>query len=73
MLLGLARTAAHFTIFRFLLGATEPANFPAGVKGVAEWFPMRERALAVGIFNAGTAIGSAMAAPFVGFIALAWG
>ena len=73
MLHGLARTAAHFTIFRFLLGATEPANFPAGVKGVAEWFPMRERALAVGIFNAGTAIGSAMAAPFVGFIALAWG
>jgi MFS family permease len=73
MLHGLARTAAHFTIFRFLLGATEPANFPAGVRGVAEWFPMRERALAVGIFNAGTAIGSALAAPFVGFIALAWG
>lgn len=69
----LARTAAHFTFFRFLLGAMEPANFPAGVKAATEWFPMRQRALAVGIFNAGTTIGSAMAAPFVGFIALHWG
>ncbi len=73
MLHGFARTVTHFTIFRFLLGATEPANFPAGVKAATEWFPMRQRALAVGIFNAGTTIGSAMAAPFVGFIALAWG
>ena len=68
-----ARTALHFSIFRFLLGATEPANFPAGVKAATEWFPMRQRALAVGIFNAGTTIGSALAAPFVGFIALTWG
>jgi ACS family hexuronate transporter-like MFS transporter len=63
----------QFSIFRFLLGATEPANFPAGVKAATEWFPMRQRALAVGIFNAGTTIGSALAAPFVGFIALWWG
>jgi ACS family hexuronate transporter-like MFS transporter len=69
----LARTAAQLTAFRFLLGVFEPANFPAGVKAVAEWFPMRQRALAVGIFIAGTTIGSAVAAPFVGFIALTWG
>jgi ACS family hexuronate transporter-like MFS transporter len=43
------------------------------VKAVTEWFPMRQRALAVGIFNAGTTFGSALAAPFVGFIALNWG
>ncbi|HUR56733.1 MAG TPA: MFS transporter [Opitutaceae bacterium] len=73
MLHGFARTANHFIFFRFLLGATEPANFPAGVKASTEWFPMRQRALAVGIFNAGTTIGSAMAAPFVTFIALTWG
>ncbi len=73
MLHALARTAAHFTAFRFLLGIMEPANFPAGVKAVTEWFPMRQRALAVGIFNAGTTIGSALAAPVVGFIALTWG
>ncbi len=69
----LARTAFQFTAVRFLLGAMEPANFPGGVKAATEWFPMRERALAVGIFNAGTALGSALAAPLVSFIALTWG
>lgn len=68
-----ARNAAQFTVFRFLLGATEPASFPAGVKAVAEWFPLKERALAIGIFNAGTAIGAALAAPIVTWIALTWG
>jgi MFS transporter, ACS family, hexuronate transporter len=68
-----ARTPLHFMIARFLLGAAEPGNFPAGVKAVAEWFPMRERALAVGIFNAGTAIGAALAAPFVALVTLSWG
>ncbi|MEP7271220.1 MAG: MFS transporter [Acidobacteriota bacterium] len=73
MLHGLARTALQFSFFRFLLGAAEPANFPGGVKAVSEWFPVRERAMAVGVFNAGTAIGSALATPIVSFIALAWG
>lgn len=70
---GLARTALHFSVFRFLLGATEPANFPAAVKAVAEWFPMRERALAIGLFNSGTAVGAAVAAPLVAGCALLWG
>ncbi len=69
----LARTAGQFTFFRVLLGATEPANFPGGVRTVTEWFPMRERALAVGIFNSGTAIGAAVAAPLVAWITLMWG
>jgi ACS family hexuronate transporter-like MFS transporter len=73
MLHGLARTALQLSLFRFLLGAAEPANFPAGLKAVSEWFPMRERALAVGIFNAGTALGGALAVPVVSFIALRWG
>jgi ACS family hexuronate transporter-like MFS transporter len=68
-----ARTVLQFSCFRFLLGATESANFPAGVKAIAEWFPVRERALAVGIFNSGTAVGSALAAPIVAYIALVWG
>lgn len=68
-----AYTAKHFMVCRALLGATEPANFPGGVKAVSQWFPMRERALAVGIFNAGTAIGAALAAPFVAWITLTWG
>ena len=55
---------------RFLLGAVEPANFPAAVKVVSEWFPVRERALAVGIFNSGTAMGAAFAAPIVTWVVL---
>jgi ACS family hexuronate transporter-like MFS transporter len=56
-----------------MLGATEAAVIPAGVKGSSEWFPPRERPLAVGIFNAGTTIGSAAAVPIVSWIALTWG
>lgn len=70
---GFARSAGQLAFFRFLLGAAEPANFPGGVKAVSEWFPMRERPLAVGIFNAGTALGGAVAVPIVSFIALRWG
>ena len=73
MLHALAYTALQFSFFRFLLGVAEPANFPAGVKAVSEWFPMRDRALAVGIFNAGTAIGAGIAAPLVSVITLTWG
>lgn len=68
-----ARSALQFSVCRFLLGAAEPMSFPAGIRAVAEWFPLRERALAVGIFNAGTALGSATAAPLVAWIALQWG
>jgi len=68
-----ARTVWQFAICRFFLGATEPANFPAGIKTVSEWFPLRERALAVGIFNSGTAIGAAFAAPMVAFVTLHFG
>lgn len=68
-----AHTPFQFASCRFLLGATEPANFPAGVRAVSEWFPMRERALAVGIFNGGTAVGAGLAAPLVSWIALTIG
>jgi MFS transporter, ACS family, hexuronate transporter len=68
-----ARTLWQLAAARFLLGAAEPANFPGGVKAVSEWFPMRERALAAGIFNSGTALGSALATPLVAWVALVWG
>jgi ACS family hexuronate transporter-like MFS transporter len=51
-----------FCVARFGLGLGESGNFPAAIKTVAEWFPKRERALATGIFNAGTNVG-AIAAP----------
>jgi ACS family hexuronate transporter-like MFS transporter len=64
----LANSATHFMIARFALGLGESGNFPAGVKAVAEWFPKKERAFAIGIFNAGANIGAILTplmAPFL--------
>jgi MFS transporter, ACS family, hexuronate transporter len=59
-----ARSAFGFGIARFALGLGEAGNFPAAVKVVAEWFPKKERALATGLFNAGSNVG-AIAAPLI--------
>jgi MFS transporter, ACS family, hexuronate transporter len=69
----LVRTALGFGIARFVLGLGEAGNFPAAIKTVAEWFPRRERALATGIFNAGSNIGVICAALMVPFVAGRWG
>lgn len=69
---GFAKTVSQFSIFRFLLGAAESANFPAGVKAASEWFPVKERALAIGLLNAGSSAGAALAVPMVSFIAIAF-
>jgi ACS family hexuronate transporter-like MFS transporter len=58
---------------RFALGLTEPANWPAAAKAVAEWFPPERRALGVGIFNAGSSLGSAIAPPMVAWLTLSYG
>jgi ACS family hexuronate transporter-like MFS transporter len=55
---GLMRTVFGFQAARFVLGLSEGGNFPAAVKSVGEWFPQRERALATGIFNAGSNVGA---------------
>lgn len=65
-----AKTAMQFSVFRFLLGIAESANFPAGVKTASEWFPLRERALAIGMLNAGSSAGAAIAIPLVSVIAV---
>ncbi len=68
-----ARTTAGFSAARALLGLGESANFPGAIKTVAEWFPRRERALATGIFNAGTNTGAIVTPLVVPWIALTWG
>jgi len=68
-----ARTAAGFSAARALLGLGESANFPGAIKTVAEWFPKRERALATGIFNAGTNTGAIVTPLVVPWIVLTWG
>jgi ACS family hexuronate transporter-like MFS transporter len=57
MLHAFARSAFGFGIARLGLGIGEAGNFPAAMKSVAEWFPKKERALATGLFNAGTSVG----------------
>ena len=69
----LARTVAGFSVARAFLGLGEAGNFPAANKTVAEWFPKRERALAFGIFNAGSNVGVVVAALLVPWITLALG
>lgn len=69
----LARTAAGFSVARATLGLGESGNFPGAIKTVAEWFPKQERALATGIFNAGSNVGAIVAPLMVPFIALNWG
>jgi ACS family hexuronate transporter-like MFS transporter len=69
----LARNALQFGIARFFLGAGEAGNFPAAIKTIAEWFPARERALATGLFNAGTNIGAVVAPPLVVWLTLTYG
>ncbi len=68
-----AKTAAGFSFARAMLGASEAAIFPGSIKTVAEWFPQRERALATGIFNAGTNTGAILTPLLVPWIALRWG
>jgi ACS family hexuronate transporter-like MFS transporter len=66
-------SVAGFIAARFALGIGESANFPASIKTVAEWFPRSERALATGIFNAGTNVGVLVAALLVPWIAYTYG
>lgn len=62
---GIAHAAAtgvnSFAIARAALGIGESANFPAAVKSVAEWFPVKERAFATGLFNSGSTVGAIIA------------
>src|SRR6478609_2718379 len=65
MLTSLATGLRSFCAFRFLLGAGEAANWPGATKAVSEWFPARERGLAVALFDSGSAIGGAVAPSLV--------
>lgn len=68
-----AKTTFGFVIARGVLGFSEAGNFPAAIKTVAEWFPRKERALAVGIFNSGTNVGAILAPLTVPLIAMEYG
>jgi MFS transporter, ACS family, hexuronate transporter len=70
---GFAQGKWSLAACRFVLGLGEPGNWPAAAKAVNEWFPARQRALGVGIFNAGSSLGSALAPPVVAFLTIRHG
>ncbi|MCI0537988.1 MAG: MFS transporter [Verrucomicrobiales bacterium] len=71
---GTATSVLGLGVFRFLLGMGEGGGFPGSGKAVAEWFPPKERSLAFGIFNTGSAVGAVIAPPLIALIvgALGW-
>ncbi|HYZ83895.1 MAG TPA: MFS transporter, partial [Bryobacteraceae bacterium] len=73
MLHGIVRGKWSLGAARFLLGLAEPGNWPAAARAVNEWFPADKRAFGIGIFNAGSSIGSAIAPPMVAYLTLNYG
>jgi ACS family hexuronate transporter-like MFS transporter len=65
---GLATSVSGLALSRFLLGAGEGGGFPAATRAVAEWFPVHERSTAMGIINAGTAVGMVVAPPLIALV-----
>jgi ACS family hexuronate transporter-like MFS transporter len=64
---------ASFALFRGILGVAEAGNWPGASKANAEWFPVKERALAQGIFNSGAAIGGIISPILLAFLAVYFG
>jgi MFS transporter, ACS family, hexuronate transporter len=68
-----ARGLVSLDCLRFLLGLGEGGTWPGAAKAITEWFPLRERALAMGICNSGTTIGAVIATPLILWIELRFG
>ncbi|MCL4401317.1 MAG: MFS transporter [Acidobacteria bacterium] len=67
------RSMLQFSLLRFWLGTGECGNYSGGIKLVSQWFPVRERALAVGVFNGGSMLGSIIAPPLLVVLTLNFG
>lgn len=68
-----SRGVMSISFFRVLLGVSEAGNWPGAVKSNAEWFPVKERAIGQGIFNAGASLGSVVAPPLIAFLYVGFG
>jgi MFS transporter, ACS family, hexuronate transporter len=68
-----ASSFGSFIAARSALGFGEAGVFPASIKCVAEWFPKKERSLAIGIFNAGSNVGAILTPLVVPWITIHWG
>ena len=67
------RSVAGFCAARFGLGLSEGGNFPAAIKTVSDWFPKKDRALATGVFNAGSNVGALITPLIVPWITVRFG
>src|SRR2546430_4627033 len=68
-----ARGAFSLGFFRVLLGMGEGGNWPAFAKAISMWVPKKMQALAIGIANSGSSVGSAIAAPLIAWLTIHWG
>ena len=69
----LVRSTAGFTWVRIPMGIGESGLFPSTIAATTEWFPKKERALAIGIFNAGSNVGAIVAPLVVPVMTILWG
>lgn len=69
----LVTSVAGFSAARIVLGVGEAGAFPASLAAIAEWFPVKERSFAIGLFNAGTNVGAIIAPLLVPYVTLAFG
>ena len=68
LLHSLARSVLQFGLLRFMLGLGECGVYSGGVKTIGQWFPVRERALAAGLFNSGSLLGAIIAPPLIVYL-----
>ncbi|HYX27869.1 MAG TPA: MFS transporter [Pyrinomonadaceae bacterium] len=68
-----ARGLVSLSSFRFILGIGEAGNWPGAARVIAEWFPVRQRAIGMGIFNSGVCVGSIIAPPLIVWLQLTFG
>ena len=73
MLHSVAAGVLSLMFFRFILGLGEAGNWPGAAKTVAEWFPVKERAFAMAIFNNGSVLGAVLAPPVIVWVSLHYG
>ena len=68
----LARSWIGFAFARFTLAIGQSGNFPSAIKAIAEWFPKKERALAISIFNGGSNMGTLLSPLIIPVVVLSF-
>jgi len=70
---GLTQNVWQLGISRFFLGLGEGGAFPGAAKGVTEWFPQKQRGVAMGIAIGGSALGAVIAPPLTVYLTALFG